>query len=47
MFYAQTVGFDAVIAAMKRFAGNPHADPEFWTPAKLLVEAAAAGQWPK
>ncbi len=47
MFYAQTVGFDAVIAAMKRFAGNPHADPKFWTPAKLLVEAAAAGKWPK
>ena len=47
MFYAQTVGFDAVIAAMKRFAGNPHADPKFWTPTKLLVEAAVAGKWPK
>ena len=47
MFYAQTVGFDAVLAAMKRFAGNPHADPKFWTPSKLLLEAAAQGKWPK
>ena len=47
MFYAQTVGLDEVIATMKRFAANANADPKFWTPAKLLVEAAAAGGWPR
>jgi 3-hydroxyacyl-CoA dehydrogenase len=47
MFYAQTVGFDAVIETMKRFATNPHADAKFWAPTKLLTEAAALGKWPK
>ena len=47
MFYAQTVGLDKVAAAMKRFAGNAHADPAFWQPAPLLMEAAQSGRWPK
>jgi len=46
MFHAQAVGLDKVVGAMKRFTGNPHADPAFWQPAPLLVEAAANGRWP-
>jgi 3-hydroxyacyl-CoA dehydrogenase len=47
MFHAQQVGLDKVVAAMKTFADNPHADPAFWQPAPLLVEAAKSGRWPK
>jgi 3-hydroxyacyl-CoA dehydrogenase len=47
MFHAQQVGLDSVVATMKRFAGNPNADPAFWQPAPLLVEAAKSGRWPK
>jgi 3-hydroxyacyl-CoA dehydrogenase len=47
MFHAQQVGLDSVVATMKRFAENPHADSAFWQPARLLVEAAKAGKWPK
>lgn len=47
MYYAQSTGFDKVIASMRRYATNPHGDPKFWTPAPLLVEAAKAGRWPK
>ena len=47
MFHAQQVGLDSVVATMKRFAGNPNADPAFWQPAPLLVEAAKNGRWPK
>ena len=47
MFHAQQVGLPNVVATMKRFAANPHADPAFWEPAPLLVTAAAAGRWPK
>jgi 3-hydroxyacyl-CoA dehydrogenase len=47
MFHAQTVGLANVVATMKRFAGNSHADPAFWEPAPLLVTASAAGRWPK
>ena len=47
MFHAQQVGLDDVVATMKRFAANPHADPAFWKPAPLLVEAAKSGKWPK
>ena len=36
-----------VVATMQRFARNPNADPAFWQPAKLLVEAAKQGKWPK
>jgi 3-hydroxyacyl-CoA dehydrogenase len=47
MFHAQQVGLDRVVATMQRFAQNPHADAAFWRPARLLVEAAKGGQWPK
>jgi 3-hydroxyacyl-CoA dehydrogenase len=47
MFHAQQVGLDNVVATMKRFAANPNADPAFWQPAPLLVEAAKSGRWPK
>jgi 3-hydroxyacyl-CoA dehydrogenase len=47
MFHAQQTGLPKVVATMKRFAENPHADPAFWEPAPLLVTAAAAGRWPK
>ena len=47
MFHAQAVGLDKVVAAMRRFAANAHADPAFWQPAPLLVEAAKNGRWPK
>jgi hypothetical protein len=32
---------------MRSFAQNDHADPKFWTPAKLLQQAAASGEWPR
>jgi 3-hydroxyacyl-CoA dehydrogenase len=47
MYYAQSIGFDKVIASMRQYAANPHGDPKFWAPAALLVEAAKAGRWPK
>ena len=47
MFHAQTVGLEKVVETMKRFAANKHADPAFWQPAPLLVEAAKARHWPK
>jgi 3-hydroxyacyl-CoA dehydrogenase len=47
MFHAQTVGLAKVVDTMRRFATNKHADPAFWQPAPLLVEAAKVGHWPK
>jgi 3-hydroxyacyl-CoA dehydrogenase len=47
MFHAQQVGLDSVVATMRRFAANPSADPAFWQPAPLLIEAAKSGRWPK
>ncbi len=47
MYHARAAGFDHVLDAMKRYAANPHADPAFWQPAPLLVEAAAQGKWPR
>ncbi len=47
MFWAQLRGLDRVVARMQSFAQNAHADPAFWQPAPLLVEAARAGRWPK
>jgi 3-hydroxyacyl-CoA dehydrogenase len=47
MFWAQQRGLDQVVARMNEFARNAHADPEFWQPAPLLLEAAAAGRWPR
>jgi 3-hydroxyacyl-CoA dehydrogenase len=45
MYHAQSVGLDSVVASMARFAANPHADPVFWQPAPLLLEAARKGGW--
>jgi 3-hydroxyacyl-CoA dehydrogenase len=44
MCYADTVGLYNVVAAMKRFAANPHDDRAFWTPAPLLARLAAEGR---
>ena len=43
MFYADEVGLYNVVAAMGRFAANPHGDPEFWKPATLLAGLAGEG----
>ncbi|MEO8061966.1 MAG: 3-hydroxyacyl-CoA dehydrogenase NAD-binding domain-containing protein [Pseudomonadota bacterium] len=43
MFYAGRVGLQTVARRMKAFAGNKHAEPEFWRPAKLITRLAAAG----
>jgi 3-hydroxyacyl-CoA dehydrogenase len=42
MFYADTVGLPAVLAAIERLAGGRHGDA--WTPAPLLVRLAAEGK---
>jgi 3-hydroxyacyl-CoA dehydrogenase len=42
MFYADTVGLPAVLAAMEKFARGYHGDA--WTPAPLLVRLAAEGR---
>jgi len=47
MFHAQTVGLNKVVASMHEFARNEHADPKFWQPAKLLLDAAESGKWPR
>jgi 3-hydroxyacyl-CoA dehydrogenase len=44
MFHAETVGLDKVVARMQEFASNPKAAPDFWQPAKLLVERARSGK---
>jgi 3-hydroxyacyl-CoA dehydrogenase len=44
MFYAGRVGLGVVARRMKEFAANPHADPEFWKPAKSITQLAAAGK---
>ena len=44
MCYADTVGLFNVVAAMKRFAANPHDDASFWQPAPLLAKLAAEGK---
>jgi 3-hydroxyacyl-CoA dehydrogenase len=43
LFYADTLGLDRVVQTMRRFALNPHANPEFWTPAALLLKLAEEG----
>ena len=40
MFHAETVGLDKVVARMQEFAANPKAAPDFWQPAKLIVDCA-------
>ncbi|WP_284616895.1 3-hydroxyacyl-CoA dehydrogenase NAD-binding domain-containing protein [Aquabacterium humicola] len=42
--YADQVGLFNVVAAMKRFAANPHDDASFWQPAPLLAKLAAEGK---
>jgi len=42
MFYADTLGLPAVLAAMEKFARGYHGDA--WTPAPLLVRLAAEGR---
>jgi 3-hydroxyacyl-CoA dehydrogenase len=44
MCYAESVGLDKVVARMQEFAANPKAAPDFWQPAKLIVERAHSGK---
>ena len=44
MFYADQVGLDRVLGRVREFAGNPHGDPGFWSPAPLLVRLAESGR---
>jgi 3-hydroxyacyl-CoA dehydrogenase len=44
MFHASRVGLGTVVRRMKEFSANPHAEPAFWRPAKLLARLAAAGK---
>jgi 3-hydroxyacyl-CoA dehydrogenase len=44
MFYADQVGLGKVLRRIEEFAANPHGDPDFWTPAPLLVRLAQAGR---
>jgi 3-hydroxyacyl-CoA dehydrogenase len=44
MFHASRMGLGQVLRRMHEFATNPHADPAFWKPAKLLVTLAAQGR---
>jgi 3-hydroxyacyl-CoA dehydrogenase len=44
MFHASRVGLGQVVRRMREFAGNPHADPTSWKPARLLAQLAAAGR---
>ena len=41
MHYADQIGLGNVVAAMQRYALNPHADSGFWQPAPLLARLAA------
>jgi 3-hydroxyacyl-CoA dehydrogenase len=40
MFYADQVGLDRVLSRVREFGRNPHADPDFWTPAPLLLSGS-------
>ena len=44
MHYAESIGLANVVAAMNRFAANPHADPAFWKPAPLLDACVKSGK---
>jgi 3-hydroxyacyl-CoA dehydrogenase len=44
MFYADTLGLQAIVRTMRGFAANPAADPGFWQPAALLAQLAAEGK---
>jgi 3-hydroxyacyl-CoA dehydrogenase len=41
MFYAGQVGLDRVLSRVREFGRNPHGDPQFWTPAPLLVSGSS------
>jgi 3-hydroxyacyl-CoA dehydrogenase len=43
MFHADQVGLGEVRRRMGEFAGGPHGDPAFWTPAPLLSRLADTG----
>jgi 3-hydroxyacyl-CoA dehydrogenase len=43
MFYAGRVGLQTVARRMKSFAANPHDEPGFWRPARLIEKLASAG----
>jgi 3-hydroxyacyl-CoA dehydrogenase len=43
MFHAGRVGLRTVARRMREFATNKHAEPDFWKPARLIVELGAAG----
>ncbi|MGC4111410.1 MAG: 3-hydroxyacyl-CoA dehydrogenase family protein [Nocardioides sp.] len=44
MFHASQRGLGQVLRRMKEFAANPHAEPAFWKPAKVLASLAAQGR---
>jgi 3-hydroxyacyl-CoA dehydrogenase len=44
MFHASRAGLRSVLRRMKEFAGNPHADPGFWKPARLITRLALEGK---
>ena len=44
MHHADSVGLNNAMAAMARFAQNPHADAKFWQPAPLLAKLAVEGK---
>jgi 3-hydroxyacyl-CoA dehydrogenase len=44
MFHASQVGLGQVLRRMREFAANPHADPPFWKPARLLTALARQGR---
>ncbi|NCZ58691.1 MAG: 3-hydroxyacyl-CoA dehydrogenase, partial [Betaproteobacteria bacterium] len=44
MCYADTLGLFNVVQTMQQFASNPHAAPEFWTPAPLLARLVQEGR---
>jgi 3-hydroxyacyl-CoA dehydrogenase len=43
MQYADEIGLANVVRTMARFARNPHGDPAFWKPARLLERLASEG----
>jgi 3-hydroxyacyl-CoA dehydrogenase len=44
MFHASRMGLRTVLRRMREFAANVHADPNFWKPARLISQLAAAGR---
>jgi len=44
MFHASRAGLRSVLRRMKEFAGNAHADPAFWKPARLITRLASEGK---